>query len=454
MYAIVDIETTGGFAASHGITEIAIILHNGREEEGRFESLVNPIISIPRYITALTGIDDEMVRHAPVFEEIAAEVYRLLEGRVFVAHNVNFDYSFVLTALQSCGYALSVKKLCTVRLARKILPGLPSYSLGNLCRARGIDNRQRHRAMGDAAATADLFEQLVREDRSGAIAKMTRGRNAEQFLPPQVPVECLEALPGTPGVYYFENQKKEVIYVGKAINLSKRVRSHFSNNDSSKRKQELLRQVHYIRFTACYSELMALILESHEIRRIWPLFNRSQKRFQHKYGLYSYEDSSGYLQLVIEKKRAQLPAIYTFDFMPEGQNYLRRMLPQDEMGAVITRMEEPPAVYNAKIKAAIEAVETSLPSFVLVENDPLQPNVLAAYLVERGKFWGMGPVDRSAKLEVSVEYWKEILSPSPDNDYIRGLLYQFANKKHITRVNLLPSFPNQPGNGCNGAVEG
>jgi len=139
MYAIVDIETTGGHAAGCGITEIAVVLHNGREIEGKFHTLINPGQPIPRYIVALTGITNEMVYAAPRFEEVAGNIFNLLEGRVFVAHNVNFDYSFIKHHLGICGFELNSKKLCTVRLSRKIFPGFASYSLGKLCQVLTAD---------------------------------------------------------------------------------------------------------------------------------------------------------------------------------------------------------------------------------------------------------------------------------------------------------------------------
>ncbi|MFT4023137.1 MAG: GIY-YIG nuclease family protein [Flavihumibacter sp.] len=323
-----------------------------------------------------------------------------------------------------------MKKLCTVRLARKLLPGQPGYSLGTLCRNQGIGIENRHRALGDAAATARLFERLISADNGQALSQMLRGKNAEQFLPPHLPADCLANLPDAPGVYYFENQKKEVVYVGKAISLKKRVRSHFSNNDGSRRKQELLRQVHNIRFTTCCSELMALILESQEIKRLWPVFNRSQKRFQHRFGLYRYEDNRGYIRLAIEKRRKCLQAIYTFDSMPEGINYLRKLTPETQPA------EEPAALHNHRLEKAIEAVIQNLPSFVLLEKDLLQPRQWAAYLLEKGKFWGMGYVCEPEMVPAQVEEWKQLLEPSSDNDYIRGLLYQFATKKSILRLDL------------------
>ncbi len=123
LYAVVDIETTGGYAASHGITEIAILVHDGIKVISRYQTLINPHQSIPIYIQALTGIDDEMVATAPDFKDVALEIYTLLHDKIFVAHNVNFDYSFIKHHLDACGYALTCKKLCTVRLSRKLIPG-------------------------------------------------------------------------------------------------------------------------------------------------------------------------------------------------------------------------------------------------------------------------------------------------------------------------------------------
>jgi DNA polymerase-3 subunit epsilon len=162
MYAIVDIETTGGYAASNGITEIAIFVHDGTRVIKKFETLINPQQLIPRYITALTGIDNHMVADAPSFEEVADTIYELLSDKIFIAHNVNFDFSFVRQQLKACGYEWNPKKLCTVRLARKVFPGFPSYSLGNLCRSLDISNDSRHRAVAHRPdAEENLFGAMV-----------------------------------------------------------------------------------------------------------------------------------------------------------------------------------------------------------------------------------------------------------------------------------------------------
>ena len=161
LYAIVDIETTGGYAAANGITEIAVFISDGKKIINRFHTLLNPVYTIPKYVVALTGITNEMVEYERPFSSIADELFEMLSDKIFVAHNVNFDYSFVKHHLAQCGYELNCKKLCTVRLGRQILPGAPGYGLGKICRHLGIVIEERHRASGDALATAKLFHHLL-----------------------------------------------------------------------------------------------------------------------------------------------------------------------------------------------------------------------------------------------------------------------------------------------------
>jgi DNA polymerase-3 subunit epsilon len=160
-FAIVDIETTGGMPSTHGITEIAIVIHNGIEVIGKYSTLVNPMQKIPPFIVGMTGISDEMVASAPLFEEVAPQIYNLLNGRVFVAHNVSFDYSFVHFHMDRAGFKWSAPKLCTIKLSRKVFPGLAKYGLGSLTRDLGIRIEGRHRAWGDAQATAEVLTMAI-----------------------------------------------------------------------------------------------------------------------------------------------------------------------------------------------------------------------------------------------------------------------------------------------------
>ena len=161
MYAIIDIETTGQASTSGKITEIAIYIHNGFEITDSFTSLINPECYIPGFITNLTGIDNEMVKNAPKFYEIAREIVGLTQDKVFVAHNVSFDYKFIQEEFKRLGYDYQRKTMCTVRMGRKFIPGYKSYSLGKLCVELGISIIGRHRAAGDALATVKLFEIIL-----------------------------------------------------------------------------------------------------------------------------------------------------------------------------------------------------------------------------------------------------------------------------------------------------
>ena len=163
-FAVVDIETTGSTPQSAGITEIAIVIHNGIEVTGKYVTLINPRHKIPPFIVNMTGISDEMVAGAPLFEEVAPQIYNLLNGRVFVAHNVSFDYSFVHYLLGRSGFQWSAPKLCTIKLSRRVFPGLEKYGLGSLTRDLGIRIEGRHRAWGDAAATAQVLTMAIQKE--------------------------------------------------------------------------------------------------------------------------------------------------------------------------------------------------------------------------------------------------------------------------------------------------
>lgn len=447
LYAIVDIETTGGYAASNGITEIAVFVTDGNEVLQQFHTLLNPRYTIPRYIESLTGITNEMVEYERSFESIADELYELLQDKIFVAHNVNFDYSFVNHHLLQCGYQLNLRKLCTVRLGRKIIPGLRGYGLDKICKHLGIEIEERHRAKGDAEATVKLFHLLLKRDTENHIEQMLKANSKEQFLPPNISADEIKNLPKHPGVYYFHDKKGKVIYVGKAKNLCKRVTSHFSNNKPNHQKQEFLKKIYHVSFRETATELMAFILESVEIKKMWPEQNRSQKRFEQSYGLYSFEDSKGYMRLCIEKKKKNLPAHYTFNLLAEGYNLLRRLAEKYRLcpklcflqssAVPCTFLEEKKCngacehqesahEYNQRVLCCLAEFQNELPTFALLD-DGLEQDQHSCILIERGRFFGMGYLPNDSQV-YSVEELKDHLSSYPENDYIRGIIFQHAER--------------------------
>lgn len=447
MYAIVDIETTGGHASANGITEIAIVLHDGKEVVHQYQTLINPGMGIPLYISALTGINNSMVESAPSFSEVAAEIYELLQNRVFVAHNVNFDFSFVRHHLSAVGYDLQCKKLCTVRLGRKILPGYPSYSLGKLCKCLDITIENRHRAGGDALATAKLFSLMLEKDEEGHISQSLSRSSKEQQLPSNLKRTDIERLPALPGVYYFHDQKGKAIYVGKAKNIKKRVLSHFTGNNPGRQRQEFMRDIHSITFQECGTELMAFILEASEIKRLWPANNRALKRFDLAYGLFMYEDQRGYLRLMIDKKKKFSKPLYSFSQISEGHNLIQLLLKEYSLCPKLCFIQrnndscigmahghcygacectELPSQYNTRVQQAIAGMEAALPSFVLLDAGRTKGEK-SIVLMEKGELKGMGYVQENTDV-TTVEQMKDILTPYLSNDYTCSLVHSFAQK--------------------------
>ncbi|HEY0740740.1 MAG TPA: exonuclease domain-containing protein [Chryseosolibacter sp.] len=322
MYAIVDIETTGGYAANHRITEIAIYHHDGMQVTDTFHTLINPGRNIPYYITGLTGITSEMVFSAPTFEMVANDIFAKLDGKVFVAHNAHFDYSFLKKEFESVGINWQSKKLCTVRLSRKIIPGLRSYSLGSLAESLGIAITNRHRAGGDAAATVRIFDQLLQRDRDSYILKALKRNSGETILPPNLPKEQFDKLPAKCGVYYFHDAHGKVIYVGKAINIKKRIAGHFVGDSREWSKSKIRNEIHHISFELTGNELIALILESQEIRKHWPKYNQAQKFRVEEWGIYDYEDRNGYLRFSVNLVTKGSRPLKRFSSKGDAWNYL------------------------------------------------------------------------------------------------------------------------------------
>ena len=458
MYAIVDIETTGGHASANGITEIAIVIHNGKEVVQQYQTLINPGVFIPIYITALTGISNEMVESAPSFKQVASEIYTLLKDRIFVAHNVNFDYSFINHHLSLAGYQLQCKKLCTVRLGRKIVPGLLSYSLGKLCKCLDIEIKDRHRAGGDAQATAELFSLLLQKDTEGHILQSLNRNSKEQQLPPHLNKADLEKLPALPGVYYFNDQKGKALYVGKAKNLKKRVLSHFTGNNSGKQRQEFMRHIHSITFQQCGTELMAFILEAFEIKRLWPANNKALKRFDLAYGLYTYEDQRGYLRLAIDKKRKYSAPVYSFTQISEGHNLIQVLMRgfdlcpklcfiqiNNECCTGITQghchgaceSKEEFSEYNKRVQFALAGLKATLPSFVL-QDEGRTTDEKSIVLMEEGQLKGMGYITKAFSADDDINQLKPLLQPYLCNDYTSRLVQSFASRypEKVMMLNL------------------
>ncbi|HHP7242599.1 MAG TPA: exonuclease domain-containing protein [Cyclobacteriaceae bacterium] len=441
MYAIVDIETTGGFAYKNSITEIAIFIHNGEKVVNELITLINPDKKVPTFITSLTGIDNDMLESAPLFKDVAEEIFELLKDKIFIAHNVGFDYSFLKKEFKYSGYNFSSKKLCTVRLSKNIFPGLPSYGLGSLCGSLGITINDRHRAGGDARATVKLFEYLLENDKEDYIGYSLNRLSQESSLPPNLDRKDYDNLPEETGVYYFINGKGEVIYIGKAKNIKSRINAHFRDFDKSRRKSDFRNQIHNIGYELCGNELIALLKESHEIKQHWPIFNRAQRKSDNCWGIYEYFDNSGFQRLVVNRITADNPALISFKSHNEAWTYLNekiegyKLCPKlcntqrskkqcfeydkgNCLGACIQLENQ--ENYNQRVQECIDSIKLFNNSFFIMGHGRTEEEK-SIIMVEKGVYKGFGYFDRNGQ-DNNLEDLRNNIKPYPDNQDIQRIL--------------------------------
>lgn len=453
MYSIIDIETTGGNPYRDKITEIAVFVHDGQKVIREFSSLINPERSIHPFITRMTGITDEMVARAPKFYEVAKELVNLTQDAVFVAHNASFDYNFIRNEFKSLGYEFSRTQLCTVKLSRRLLPGKASYSLGRLCQDLEINIDNRHRAAGDALATVRLFELLLEKHPAGFLngfpGASTNGSEIYQWLGE----EKLAALPVKTGVYYFFNEKDQIIYIGKSKNIRHRVQSHFSAA-GTKRAIEMISQVRRVDFEETGSELAALLLESEEIKRHQPLFNRRQRRNFFNYGLYSFTDAEGYLNLKIEKNSSGSVPHASFSNKEVGREFLFRLVEKHHLCQNLSGLFstsgacfqyaikqcrgaclglEPPQSYNQRAKTSIEDAGFPAANMLVVDRGR-EPGEKFLVLIEGGKITSMGYIDPQQIQAMTPAHISELLKPASDNRDARLIINGFVRNKRVEKV--------------------
>ncbi|MFK8104301.1 MAG: exonuclease domain-containing protein [Saprospiraceae bacterium] len=457
IYAIIDIETTGGKASRDKITEIAVVLHDGEQIIDRFESLVNPERSIPYNITQITGITQEMVEHAPKFYELAKKIVELTEGTIFVAHNVRFDYGFIVEEFRRLGFSYVRKQLCTVRLSRKAFPGLRSYALGNLIKHFGISVNDRHRAMADVLATVEVFEKILAQE-SGeeqALDLINLGIK-EAKLPANIKLEQLHALPEQCGIYYFYDKNGKVVYVGKSINIKKRMMEHFA--DKTDKGAKLQKSVHEITFELTGSELVALLLEDSEIKNLKPTINRAQRRSSFPYVIFHYLNEDGYICFgsckATAKMRKTLNVISEYPKAPSAKSALKYILNQFELcnklcqieagegacfyyhikkchGACIT--QEAPETYNERATLALEALTSYFQDDFVIIDEGRTAGEKAVILIEDGAYRGFGYLDMEEN-NGSIEDIKECIVSYKNNPDTIRIIRRFLNGKHHAKV--------------------
>jgi DNA polymerase-3 subunit epsilon len=450
LYAILDIETTGGQFNEEGITEIAIYKFDGHEIVDQFISLVNPEIPIQPFVVKLTGINNAMLRSAPKFFEVAKRIIEMTNDCVIVAHNASFDYRILRTEFRRLGYDFQAKTICTVELSKKLIPEQPSYSLGKLVRALGIPMADRHRASGDALATTKLFQMLLEKDLTKEIVKDFIKLEIEKGISPKL-LDIVEHLPSRTGIYYVHNEKGKLIYIGKSRNIKKRINQHFTGTTTKCKKIQT--EVFAVTYEETGSELIALLKESEEIKINKPIHNRAQRKSIFEWALYAEKDTNGYLNLKLQKADGRKKEITSFTTLQEGKNSLFRITAEYHLcqkltglyqtkkdcfqykikecdGACIGKIS--PEEYNARIQEFIDKNSFENQNMVLIDRGRTV-NEHSAVLIENGIYKGYAFYNLNYQI-TNIEILKNILIPMQNNRDVKSIIQGHIRKSKTLKI--------------------
>jgi len=316
-YVFVDVETTGVNAARGRVIEVAAIRVEDDNVIKTFSTLIDPEMPISYQITQITGITDGDVAGKPTFREIADELLEILDGAVFVAHNVRFDYSFLRQEFRRLDKKFSPKQLCTVKLSRGLYPEMARHRLSDVIAHHGFSFEARHRAYDDANVLVQFWQKMQQDHPEGVIGNAISKQMRRPSIPPYINRAEIDALPQAPGVYIFHDDDGDPIYIGKSIDIKTRVLSHFMRDVDEQKEykiSQLIRSVSYKRTTG---ELSALLLESAMIKEKMPLYNRRLRRLKKLTVTTRSTDASGYTVLALEElsmdelpERSQIVAMH------------------------------------------------------------------------------------------------------------------------------------------------
>lgn len=450
MYAILDIETTGGQYNEEGITEIAIYKFDGHEVVDQFISLVNPEKAIQPFVVKLTGINNAMLSSAPKFYEIAKRIIEITDDCIIVAHNAQFDYRILRTEFTRLGYDYQRKNLCTVELSKKLIPDQVSYSLGKLVRALGIPMADRHRATGDAMATVKLFKMLLAKDLEKEIVKSFVKTEIEKGLTPKL-LDIVSKLPSTTGIYYIHKENGDLIYIGKSRNIKKRVNQHFTGSSSKSKKIQL--EVFDVTYEETGSELIALLKEAEEIKINKPKYNRSLKKTIFPWSLYQEKDLNGYIALRIQKTDARKKELASFSSPAEAQSALFKITDSYQLCQKINGLEtvkshcfpfelnqcngaciqkESSEEYNIRVESFFENNEYQKQNMIIIDRGRnIQER--SAILIEDGIFKGYAFFDLNYQVN-NIDILKNIIIPMKSNRDSKNIILSYLKKKKVLKT--------------------
>lgn len=426
MYAILDIESTGGKYNEEGIMEIAIHRFDGEEVIDKFISLINPEREIQPFVVKLTGINNQMLRSAPKFHEVAKRIIEITDKTILVAHNAQFDYRILRTEFRRLGYNFERKTLCTVDLSKKLLPDAESHSLGKLVRSLGIPVSDRHRANGDALATLKLFKLLLAKDTDKSIVKqVVRAETLGELTERQL--DIVEKLPSETGVYYMHNKDGEILFLGKTKNIKKRVNQHFTNEGKLARK--LQKETRKVTFERTGSELAAVLKEAFELKRVNPKNNKKVKSKGFSHGVFITEDTKGRLKLRAEKANGQPRRLSSFNSLKASKNFLSRLNSGFE-----TETDSDITTHNRFVEK-IEKKYTLQNRNILLLDKGRQLGEKSVFLIKEGVFQGFGYAQLNHQIN-NIAILESIMTPMEHDSNTTFVIESYLRQHKIEIVEL------------------
>lgn len=388
MFAVIDLETTGGNPNSERIIEIGIVLHDGKHKIGEYTTLINPEKEISGFISTFTGITNAMVKNAPRFSDVADTILELLEGKVIVAHNARFDYNFIRSEFRRLNISFTKKNICTVQLSRKIFPEYKSHSLGNICKDLGIEVDNRHRAFGDAAATALLLEKLIERDTKNIITEFLKDDIHKIHLPKNLQPRIIEALPEEVGVFYLHDQNGNILYLDKSKNIREHIFTLFSNRPVEKHKQQLHAEVHDISFELTGNELIASLLENAEIKKLNPKYNRPIVSSFYKYGLFTEKDINGFQRLMVRMLDEESNPLLKFSSKFKAEKMMHSILSNFRLEPTFKKIDTA-FQYNQRLDEILSRFVYPHQNFFIIDTGR-GGTERSAIQIENGEFIGFG----------------------------------------------------------------
>jgi DNA polymerase III subunit epsilon len=425
MYAIIDVETTGGKYNQESITDIAIFRFDGKELVDQFISLVNPEKPIQAYVQKLTGIRPEMLRNAPKFYQIAKRVVEITKDAILVGHNIAFDYRMLRLEFERLGYFYESETLDTIHLAERLIPGLEGYGLEKVCHALGINNAGRHRAEGDARATLKLFQILMEKDHEKHVKSQIHKtlKVVEDAFTGNPFEDLLRTYQKSVGIYYLFDDKGQVIYLGRSNNLGNRINKHFLGTSID--AIQLQKAISYVEIDETGSEIVARIKEFVEWNKLQPMFNYGSpnRHLPVMVGI----NTKGELTI----SRQQLKKVYNyFNNEKEAVSALAALLNSRNAGM--------PQLADHALKAKLLAAgipenggkplsDYTLRKWNHLKKDQLyifrgkDPYEKTFVVVEKGQVCGYGSFELSHQI-TNEKIWRKAMVEISPHPYINGLL--------------------------------